>query len=68
MTGMDGVTEANREAWEAASHKHVREYDELLVHAAAGSSLNAAERGLLADILSHGPEAQEVADTIQGLG
>lgn len=54
--GMDGVTQANREAWEAASHKHVREYDDLLAQAASGSSLNAVERDLLADILSHGPE------------
>jgi hypothetical protein len=34
--GMDGVTQANREAWEAASHKHVREYYDLLAQAAAG--------------------------------
>ncbi|HEX3961222.1 MAG TPA: class I SAM-dependent methyltransferase [Trebonia sp.] len=53
---MDGVTEANRQAWEAASHKHVREYDDLLAQAAAGSSLNAVERELLADILSCSPE------------
>jgi len=53
---MDGVTKTNREAWEAASHKHVREYDDLLAQAAAGSSLTAVERELLADILSHGPE------------
>jgi hypothetical protein len=26
---MDAVTEANRRAWEIASHKHVREYDDL---------------------------------------
>jgi hypothetical protein len=38
---MDEVTEANREAREAASYKHVREYDDLLAQAAAGSSLNA---------------------------
>lgn len=54
--GMDGVTQANREAWEAASHKHVREYDDLLAQAASGSSLNAVERDLLADILIHAPE------------
>ncbi len=53
---MDAVTEANREAWEAASYKHVREYDDLLAQAAAGSSLNAVEREFLAGILSHGPE------------
>jgi hypothetical protein len=53
---MDAVTEANREAWEAASLKHVREYDDLLAQAAAGSSLNAVERELLAGILGNGPE------------
>ena len=53
---MDAVRGANREAWEAASHKHVREYDDLLAQAAAGSSLNAVERDLLAGVLSHGPE------------
>lgn len=53
---MDGVIEGNRRAWEAASRKHVREYDDLLAQAAAGSSLNDIERGLLAGILSHGPE------------
>ena len=35
--GMDEVTEANREAWEAASYKHVREYDDLLAQAGARS-------------------------------
>ena len=54
--GMDAVTEANREAWEAASRKHVREYDDLLAQAAAGTSLNAVERGLLAGILDGAPE------------
>ena len=53
---MDAVTEANRRAWEMASHKHVREYDDLLAQAAAGSSLNAVERGLLAGILADAPE------------
>jgi SAM-dependent methyltransferase len=53
---MDAVTEANRRAWEMASHKHVREYDDLLVQAAAGSSLNAVEPGLLAGILADAPE------------
>src|SRR5580700_9437489 len=55
--GMDAVTRANREAWEAASHKHVREYDDLLAQAAAGSSLNAVERDILAGIiLGRSPE------------
>jgi SAM-dependent methyltransferase len=53
---MDAVTEANRRAWEMASNKHVREYDDLLAQAAAGSSLNAVERGLLAGILADAPE------------
>jgi ubiquinone/menaquinone biosynthesis C-methylase UbiE len=53
---IDAATEANREAWEAASHKHVREYDDLLAQAAAGSSLNDVERGLLADILDSAPQ------------
>jgi SAM-dependent methyltransferase len=53
---MDAVTEANRRAWEMASYKHVREYDDLLAQAAAGSSLNAVERGLLAGILADAPE------------
>ena len=34
---MDAVTEANRESWEAASRKHVREYDDLLAQAASGA-------------------------------
>jgi SAM-dependent methyltransferase len=53
---MDAVTQANREAWEAASRKHVREYGDLLAQAASGAALNAAERGLLAGILDGGPE------------
>jgi len=42
---MDAVTQANREAWEAASRKHVREYENLLALAASGAALNAVERG-----------------------
>jgi integrase len=30
---MDAVTQANREAWEAASRKPIREYDDLLAQA-----------------------------------
>jgi hypothetical protein len=56
MTSMDAATEANRRAWEAASRKHVREYDDLLAQAAAESSLNDVERGILADILARSPE------------
>jgi hypothetical protein len=48
---MDAVIKANREAWESASRKHVREYDDLLAQAESGNSLNAAERELLKDIL-----------------
>lgn len=53
---MDAVTEANREAWETASRKHVREYDDLLAQAASGAALNAVERGLLRDILDGVPQ------------
>jgi hypothetical protein len=49
-------TRRRRRAWEAASHKHVREYDDLLAQAVAGSSLNDVERELLAGILSLSPE------------
>lgn len=54
--GMDAVTEANRRAWETASHKHVREYDDLLTQAVAGTSLNPTERALLAEILDGTPQ------------
>lgn len=53
---MDAVTEANRRVWETASHKHIREYDDLLALAASGSSLNTVERGQLAGILDGAPE------------
>jgi hypothetical protein len=53
---MDAVTQANREAWEAASRKHVREYDDLLAQAASGAALNAVERALLSGILDGAPE------------
>lgn len=53
---MDPTTDANRIAWEAASQKHVREYDELLAQAATGSSLNETERMLLGEILLRSPE------------
>jgi SAM-dependent methyltransferase len=53
---VDPVVRANRSAWEAASRKHVREYDELLAEAATGSSLTDAERGLLGEILGRSPE------------
>lgn len=50
------MTEANRRAWEAASRKHIDEYDDLLAQAASGTSLNAVERGLLSNILSRTPQ------------
>jgi hypothetical protein len=53
---VDPTTRANRSAWEAASRKHVREYDELLAEAESGSSLAGAERGLLREILACSPE------------
>jgi SAM-dependent methyltransferase len=53
---MDSTTRANRVVWEAASLKHVREYDDLLAEAASGSSLTAAERALLAAVLRSAPE------------
>jgi len=53
---VDPTVRANRSAWEAASQKHVREYDELLAEAASGSSLTAAERDLLRGILACAPE------------
>jgi SAM-dependent methyltransferase len=53
---MDGTTRANRHAWESASQKHVREYQELLAEAAAGSSLVDTERELLRDVLRGSPD------------
>jgi SAM-dependent methyltransferase len=53
---VDPTTRANRIIWETASLKHVREYQELLDLAVAGSSLINAERHLLHDILQQGPE------------
>jgi SAM-dependent methyltransferase len=53
---MDDTTRANRIAWETASAKHVREYDELLAQAASGSSLIDVERHLLGEVLRREPE------------
>lgn len=53
---MDDTTRANRTAWEAASVKHVREYDDLLAQAASGCSLAEVERDLLAPALREAPE------------
>lgn len=53
---MDPTTQANRIAWETASQKHVREYENLLAQAAAGSSLIETERDLLREVLRRSPE------------
>jgi SAM-dependent methyltransferase len=53
--GVDATTRANRGAWEAASDKHVREYDDLLAEATHGNSLTGAERELLAPVLRGRP-------------
>lgn len=53
---MDPTTDTNRIAWEAASQKHVREYDELLAQAATGASLIDTERLLLREVLLRSPE------------
>ena len=53
---MDLVTRANRVAWESASQKHRREYEQLLAQAEAGTSLIDVERRLLADVLRGAPE------------
>jgi SAM-dependent methyltransferase len=53
---MDPVTQGNRKAWETASQKHVREYEDLLAEAASGSSLNTDERDTLREILQGAPE------------
>jgi SAM-dependent methyltransferase len=52
---VDPTVRANRSAWEAASQKHVREYDELLAEAATGSSLAKVEHDLLREILGRSP-------------
>jgi SAM-dependent methyltransferase len=53
---MDPVIASNRTAWETASQKYVREYDELLAEAATGASLIDIERELLQGILADSPE------------
>src|SRR3954447_25877713 len=45
----------NRAAWETASQKHVREYDDLLRQAAQRTSLADPERELLRPILRTSP-------------
>ncbi|HEY0531691.1 MAG TPA: hypothetical protein VGD29_08855 [Actinoplanes sp.] len=49
---MDPTTRANRTAWEIASRKHVREYDELLAEARVGGSLTPVEHALLDPLAS----------------
>jgi SAM-dependent methyltransferase len=53
---MDVTTQANRRVWEAASQKHVREYEALLAEAAGGSSLLDTERALLRQVLRDSPD------------
>jgi SAM-dependent methyltransferase len=53
---VDRTTRVNRVAWETASQKHVREYEQLLVEAASGSSLIDTERHLLREVLQRAPE------------
>jgi SAM-dependent methyltransferase len=52
---VDVTTQANRRAWEAASQKHVREYEALLAQA-TGSSLLDTERDLLREVLRGSPD------------
>lgn len=53
---MEPVTKRNRVAWEAASQKHVREYQDLLGQARSGSSLLACELDLLHPMLMSSPD------------
>jgi SAM-dependent methyltransferase len=48
--------DTNRTAWETASRKHWREYDDLLAQARTGSSLVDSERALLAPLLADRPD------------
>jgi SAM-dependent methyltransferase len=53
---MDPVTQNNRKAWETASLKYVREYEDLLAEAASGASLNTDERSILREVLHGAPK------------
>lgn len=53
---MKPVTKRNRAAWEVASVKHVREYQDLLDQARNGSSLLAHELELLRPMLTSSPD------------
>ena len=52
---MDATTRANRGAWEKASQKYVREYEDVLAQAAAGTSLVDPEHDLLSEVLRRSP-------------
>ena len=52
---MDNAERRNRTAWETASGKHVREYDDLLRRARDGTSLSERERDLLRPLLRSAP-------------
>ena len=52
---MDPETRQNHAAWQAASLKHHREYDDLLEQARSQSSLAACELEILAPLLRSGP-------------
>jgi rhodanese-related sulfurtransferase len=52
---VDEDVAANRVAWEKASEKHVREYDELLAEAAQRRALHARELELLQPVLAKRP-------------
>ena len=52
---MDTDVSNNRLAWESASEKHVREYDDLLRQAADHSSLLERELDLLRPLLAPAP-------------
>jgi len=53
---VDSVSRANRQAWESASAKYVREHDDLLAQAASGSTLTSVELDLLSVILRCSPD------------
>jgi SAM-dependent methyltransferase len=53
---MDPRVQSNRAAWEAASQKYVREYDDLLKLAREHSSLTESELGVLRPLLRSSPE------------
>src|SRR5688500_17132517 len=52
---MDSTTRVNRDAWESASRKYVREDAEMLAVATSGVSLLPTERDLLGAVLRTSP-------------